>query len=198
MPIDKATEVTVKAYGGSFYDTAWRHWWRAWMQYHAVKRCRCKDHSGHGLSQWETTLNCNVTSHWLSPCHEWCRWPSDLHGKKICSGINLGMGLANQCPVKLFVGLHEVRGQPRFETRSLYHFMFKGEGGVVHGKMASAHFMWVTLLGNPYVNKQLICFRFKKNIRYSTTEYNLLSHLLFYTNVFYIFGLSHCEKPVYY
>ena len=104
----------------------------------------------------------------------------------------------SQCPVKLFVGLHEVRGQPRFETRSLYHFMFKGEGGVVHEKMASAHFMCVTLLGNPYVNKQLICFRFKKNIRYSTTEYNLLSHLLFYTNVFYIFGLSHCEKPVYY
>ena len=103
-----------------------------------------------------------------------------------------------QCPVKLFVGLHEVRGQPRFETRSLYHFMFKGEGGVVHGKMASAHFMCVTLLGNPYVNKQLICFRFKKNIRYSTTEYNLLSHLLFYTNVFYTFGLSHCEKLVYY
>ena len=103
-----------------------------------------------------------------------------------------------QCPVKLFVGLHDVRGQPRFETRSLYHFMFKGEGGVVHGKMASAHFMCVTLLGNPYVNKQLICFRFKKNISYSTTEYNLLSHLLFYTNVFYIFGLSHCEKPVYY
>ena len=96
------------------------------------------------------------------------------------------------------MGLHEVRGQPRFETRSLYHFMFKGEGGVVHGKMASAHFMCVTLLGNPYVNKQLICFRFKKNIRYSTTEYNLLSHLLYYTNVFHIFGLSHCEKPVYY
>ena len=114
-------------------------------------------------------------------------------------GVVDGRGIDNiQCPVKLFVGLHEVRGQPRFETRSLYHFMFKGEGGVVHGKMASAHFMCVTLLGNPYVNKQLICFRFKKNIRYSTTEYNLLSHLLFYTNVFYIFGLSHCEKPVYY
>ena len=34
--------------------------------------------------------------------------------------------------------------------------------GVVHGKMASAHFMCVTLMGNPYANKKLICFRFKK------------------------------------
>ena len=25
-----------------------------------------RDHSGHGLSQWETTLHCNVVSHWLS------------------------------------------------------------------------------------------------------------------------------------
>ena len=28
-------------------------------------------HSGRGLSQCETTLNCNVVSHWLSPCAEW-------------------------------------------------------------------------------------------------------------------------------
>ena len=28
-------------------------------------------HSGRGLSQWETTLHCNVVSHWLSPCAEW-------------------------------------------------------------------------------------------------------------------------------
>ena len=78
-----------------------------------------------------------------------------------------------QCPVKLFVGLHEVRGQPRFETRSLYHFMFKGEGGVVHGKMASAHFMCVTLLGNPYVNKQLMCLGLKKisDIQLQSTIY---------------------------
>ena len=25
----------------------------------------------YGLSQWETTLQCNVVSHWLSPCPEW-------------------------------------------------------------------------------------------------------------------------------
>ena len=25
------------------------------------------DHSGYGLSQWETTLLCNAVSHWLSP-----------------------------------------------------------------------------------------------------------------------------------
>ena len=29
------------------------------------------DHSWHGLSQWETTLRCNVLSHWLSPYPEW-------------------------------------------------------------------------------------------------------------------------------
>ena len=27
---------------------------------------RSKDHSGHGLSQWKTMLQCNVVSHWLS------------------------------------------------------------------------------------------------------------------------------------
>ena len=26
---------------------------------------------GYGLSQWETTLHCNVISHWLSPYREW-------------------------------------------------------------------------------------------------------------------------------
>ena len=30
-----------------------------------------RDHSGYGLSQWETTLYCNVVSHWLSPYPEW-------------------------------------------------------------------------------------------------------------------------------
>ena len=28
-----------------------------------------RDHCGCGLSQWETTFQCNVVSHWLSPCH---------------------------------------------------------------------------------------------------------------------------------
>ena len=27
--------------------------------------------SGYGLSQWKTTLHCNVISHWLSPYQEW-------------------------------------------------------------------------------------------------------------------------------
>ena len=41
-----------------------------------------RDHSGHGPSQWETTLQCNIISHCLSPCPEWflqylviCEWP---------------------------------------------------------------------------------------------------------------------------
>ena len=28
------------------------------------------DHSGYGFSQWETTLQCTVVSHWLSHCPE--------------------------------------------------------------------------------------------------------------------------------
>ena len=30
-----------------------------------------RGYSGYGLSQWEMTLQCNVISHWLSPCPEW-------------------------------------------------------------------------------------------------------------------------------
>ena len=30
------------------------------------------DHSIFGLSQWETTLHCNVISHWVNPCTGWC------------------------------------------------------------------------------------------------------------------------------
>ena len=30
----------------------------------------CRDHDGHGISQWETPLQCNVVSYWLSPCPE--------------------------------------------------------------------------------------------------------------------------------
>ena len=32
---------------------------------------RRRDHSGYVLSQWEMTLNCNIISHWLSPCPDW-------------------------------------------------------------------------------------------------------------------------------
>ena len=30
-----------------------------------------RDYSGCGLSQWETTLQCNIVSHWLRPYPEW-------------------------------------------------------------------------------------------------------------------------------
>ena len=33
--------------------------------------CYIRDHSGYGFSQWGTTLQCNVVSHWLSPYLEW-------------------------------------------------------------------------------------------------------------------------------
>ena len=29
------------------------------------------DNSGYRLSQWDTTLHCNIVFHWLSPCPEW-------------------------------------------------------------------------------------------------------------------------------
>ena len=31
------------------------------------------DYAAHGVTQWETTLQCNVVSHWLSPCTEWVK-----------------------------------------------------------------------------------------------------------------------------
>ena len=32
---------------------------------------KCRDYSGYGLSQWDTTLQCYVVSHCLSPYQEW-------------------------------------------------------------------------------------------------------------------------------
>ena len=37
-----------------------------------------RDQSVYGLSQWETTLQCNVVSHWLGPYTEWCLYRSRL------------------------------------------------------------------------------------------------------------------------
>ena len=51
-----------------------------WMYISIWKSCSAKlehisrDHSGYGLSQWETTLQCNIISHWLSlyPYNDHC------------------------------------------------------------------------------------------------------------------------------
>ena len=32
-----------------------------------------REHSGYGISQWQTALLCNIVSHWLSPCTVWCQ-----------------------------------------------------------------------------------------------------------------------------
>ena len=40
-----------------------------------------RGHSGYGLSQWETTLHCNVVSHWLSQYPEWSL--RRLYGKSV-------------------------------------------------------------------------------------------------------------------
>ena len=37
------------------------------------RRVTSKEWQGYGLSQWETTLHCNVVSHWLSPYPEWAQ-----------------------------------------------------------------------------------------------------------------------------
>ena len=41
-------------------------------------QCRRKDrdYSEYGLSQWGTTLHCNIDSHWLSPYPEWSQFGS--------------------------------------------------------------------------------------------------------------------------
>ena len=42
-------------------------------------------HSGYGFSQWETTLQCNVVYHWLSPYPDW----SPLSVQLMCSCVIL-------------------------------------------------------------------------------------------------------------
>ena len=56
----------------------------------------CRDPSEYGLNQWETTLQCNVVSHWLTPyqecsltCYSGPRSagaPFALAGNDLCSG----------------------------------------------------------------------------------------------------------------
>ena len=38
---------------------------------HYSPTCELRNHSVYGLSLWETTLLCNVVSHWLSPHIKW-------------------------------------------------------------------------------------------------------------------------------
>ena len=80
------------------------------------------DHFGHGLSQWMTTLQCNVVFHWLSPCPEWSlqyyrSWCAD-HGLRI-AGL-LGM-LLLRVPI-ILISLGEILGD-NFKT-FLWDFLF--------------------------------------------------------------------------
>ena len=44
---------------------------RSFLRSHpAWKLHRFRDHSEYGLSQWETTLQCSIVTHWLSPYQE--------------------------------------------------------------------------------------------------------------------------------
>ena len=42
-----------------------------WWASHCEESIMIRDHSGHGLGQWEEALHSNASSHWLSPCPEW-------------------------------------------------------------------------------------------------------------------------------
>ena len=61
--------------------------------------CVIMNHSGCGLRQWETTLLCNVVSHWLSPYPEWnlirnhsvcghSQWETTLHCNVVSHCLN--------------------------------------------------------------------------------------------------------------
>ena len=45
----------------------------------SVRASQPREHSGYGHSQWETTLLCNVVSHWLHPYSEWILQPLQSH-----------------------------------------------------------------------------------------------------------------------
>ena len=56
----------------------WWSWWQYIRGSHTVNHIKyahwfamLRDHSEQGLSQWETTLYCNVIFHWLRPYSEW-------------------------------------------------------------------------------------------------------------------------------
>ena len=45
--------------------------WNNWILSSLRSILQTRDHSGYGVSQWEQVLQCNVWSHWPSPCPEW-------------------------------------------------------------------------------------------------------------------------------
>ena len=50
-----------------------------WLLPHCPAEAILRDHSGYGLSKWET-LHCNVVSHWLSSCPEWSLHTGQMSG----------------------------------------------------------------------------------------------------------------------
>ena len=54
----------------------------------------CRDHSGHGLGQWEEALLCNACSHWPSPYPEWSLGYSCVR-QLDASGCGPEMGVLN-------------------------------------------------------------------------------------------------------
>ena len=70
-----ATSLRVQA--DSIKTGLWR-WWRVGVffanTWPANNSSHAMDHSVHALSQWEATLHCNVTSHWLGVYIKWSRY----------------------------------------------------------------------------------------------------------------------------
>ena len=52
-----------------------------WLFFYSIRRgCIHRDHFVYAFSQWETTLQCNIVSHWLGPYTEWSLIQGPLSG----------------------------------------------------------------------------------------------------------------------
>ena len=97
------------------------HWWVNTLSYHCYLGIR--DHSGYGLSQWETTLPCNVFSHWLSPYLEWSLWYLMLYRHICCAHlVNISRWRCHQnWAVLLLYPQHAQFSPPEASYRNVPH-----------------------------------------------------------------------------
>ena len=85
------------------------------LSIYALKTLKPRHHSVYGLSQWETTLQCNAISHRLSPYAEWSLKPHksrlDQKGNHFANAIFYGIFLKENicillCSIPKFVQIH--------------------------------------------------------------------------------------------
>ena len=66
------------------------HYKQQWVKFNKVLNSyTCMDHSGYGISQWETTLHWNIVSHWLSPYPEKAACITPSHTDKLCEYLSV-------------------------------------------------------------------------------------------------------------